>query len=803
MKSLIRVGTRKSKLAMIQTQLVVDKIKNNFPDLNIEIVPIDTKGDQLLDRSLASFGGKGVFTRELEDALLYGDIDLAVHSAKDMPMEFPNGLGICSVIERANPCDVLVTTNGVKAKDLPLGSVIGTSSLRREIQIKNINPQVNIKVIRGNVQTRLNKLKEGQYDGILLAAAGLERLQYEETQDFKYEYLDVNCFLPAAGQGILAVEGRVGDLEEIFTAIHSKEAACLLTADRTFLSHIGGSCNAPAASYSSIDGDKLSMSVMYVKEGIYHNYATGDISLNASENNVWNQDEFLMEQAKQLGKQMAREVNVGMVYLVGAGPGDQGLTTQKALECVQKAQVIVYDNLVSSSLLNQADEQAEIIYAGKRAANHYLRQEETNELLIEKAKEGKIVVRLKGGDPFIFGRGAEEAQVLEEANIPFEIVPGVSSSYAAAAYAGIPVTHRDAASSFHVITGHEGSHKSESTLHYDILAKEEGTLVFMMGLNNLPNITKMLIANGKSPDTKVGVIQEGTTARQKLAVGTLDTIVEEVKKKGIKTPAVTVIGDVVAYAPLLDWYGKKPLSGKSVLITGTKEMTAKLSKSLTKLGAEPIEFSLIATKRILEDVFLKAAASIKEYTWAVFTSSNGVEAFFSNLKENKKDIRSLHHLKIAAIGEGTAKALEEKGIVCDFIPSRYSSKDLAIQWIPQLSSQDKVLLLRAKEASKELNQALELAQIEYTDAPLYETTIDTRKAEELNRILEYVDYVTFSSSSAVKAYESMVPDTKSVKAKAISIGPVTSKTAEDLGIKIHKTATTYTVEGLCTVLHEE
>ena len=579
MKNIIKIGTRKSKLALIQTDIVKDKIKKAFPEIEVEIVKIDTKGDQILDKSLTSFGGKGVFTAELEAELLSGAVDIAVHSAKDMPMDFPEGLGIGAVLDRADVRDTFVTTTGKKLEELEPGSIVGTSSLRRELLIKEINPYVTIKLLRGNVQTRLSKLRDGQYDGIILAAAGIERLGYEKEEGLHYQYLDPDVFLPAAGQGILAVESRVEDAEmaEILAAIHSEKAECLLMAERAFLKTIGGSCNAPAAALCREENGEFSMRAMYVKDGIHSRktYMTVNIEDAIAEKDADSKpiagtavaaavsveeavktDKEITEKdtarkskveiAAELGISVAHEVNKGMVYLVGAGPGDEDLMTRKGLKLLREADVVVYDNLASSSLLNEVRDDAELIYAGKRSSNHHLKQYETNELLVKLALEGKNVVRLKGGDPYIFGRGGEEGQELREAGVDFEVVPGISSSYSVPAYCGIPVTHRDFASSFHVITGHEGNHKNGvSVLNYETLAKEEGTLIFLMGLKNLPNIVASLIENGKDPATPVGVLQEGTTARQRVATGTLADIVEVVKREGIKTPAITVVGDVV------------------------------------------------------------------------------------------------------------------------------------------------------------------------------------------------------------------------------------------------------------------
>lgn len=808
MKNVIKIGTRKSKLALIQTDIVKDKIKKAFPEVEVEIVKIDTKGDQILDKSLTSFGGKGVFTAELEAELLSGAVDIAVHSAKDMPMDFPEGLGIGAVLDRADVRDTFVTTTGKTLEELEPGSVVGTSSLRRELLIKEINPYVKIKLLRGNVQTRLSKLRDGQYDGIILAAAGIERLGYEKEEGIYYQYLDPEVFLPAAGQGILAVESRTEDVEmaEILAAIHSEKAECLLMAERAFLKTIGGSCNAPAAALCKEENGELSMRAMYVKDGIHSRktYMTVNIKDAMVEKETDITKKSKVEIATKLGIQVAHEVNKGMVYLVGAGPGDEDLLTRKGLRLLREADVVVYDNLASSSLLNEVRDDAELIYAGKRSSNHHLKQYETNELLVKLALEGKNVVRLKGGDPYIFGRGGEEGQELREAGVDFEVVPGISSSYSVPAYCGIPVTHRDFASSFHVITGHEGNHKNGvSVLNYETLAKEEGTLIFLMGLKNLPNIVASLIENGKDPATPVGVLQEGTTARQRVATGTLADIVEVVKREGIKTPAITVVGDVVSLRQVLDWYGHKPLSGKSVLVTGTTSMVNRLSPILKEEGAEAISFSLIRTERMRLPELDVALKKIDKYNWIVFTSANGVECFFDEMQDIRMDVRNLAHVRFAVIGDGTRKALEAHGIFCDFIPTAYSSQDMAEAMIPHIGKDENVLLLRAEEANRVLPDALEEAGISHTCISLYHTVTDERKADELNRLIKMVDYVTFASSSAVRAFVSMVDNLDEVKGKYISIGPVTTKTAQENGLSIAKTAVVYTARGMVETMIQD
>ena len=411
------------------------------------------------------------------------------------------------------------------------------------------------------------------------------------------------------------------------------------------------------------------------------------------------------------------------------------------------------------------------------------------------------MVRLKGGDPYIFGRGGEEGQELREAGVDFEVIPGISSSYSVPAYCGIPVTHRDYASSFHVITGHEGNHKNgETVLDYATLAKEEGTLVFLMGLKNLPNIVSALIENGKNPDTPVGVLQEGTTARQRIATGTLANIVETVEKEGIQTPAITVVGDVVGLSKVLDWYGHKPLSNKSVLVTGSQAMVKRLSPILKEEGAEAISFSLIRTENLHNPELKTAIDDIGSYSWIIFTSANGVECFFEELKALRKDIRDFAHIHFAVIGEGTQKALENHGVYSDFVPLAYSSEDMAAAILPLLKEDDKVLMLRAQEANRVLPKTFEEAGVAYTNISLYHTVRDYRKAEELNRLVKFVDYITFASSSAVEAYADMVEDLGQVKAKYISIGPVTTKTAQKLGLPIEKTAISYTARGILDMI---
>lgn len=850
----LRIGTRKSRLAMVQTEIVREVILAHFPFLEIEIVPMSTKGDKILDRSLTSFGGKGVFTKELEDALLKGEIDLAVHSAKDMPMEFPKGLTVGAVLSREDASDVMVTTDGTPVRDMIPGSVIGTSSLRRQIQIRQMNPQVKVKLLRGNVQTRLEKLKSGQYDGILLAAAGLNRLgiggenlasgadsersgklcmaeaQTEAADPLYFEHLPMQQFVPAAGQGILAVEIRQGELTEIMRAIHSVETEAELTAEREFLTILGGGCNAPCGAHCRLDEaeNKLSMHVMYARDGVHPEYRSEAVLLDGSlkdlpeQQRKWEQAQTaatgaacaestesvrmtLLTGAKKLARDLAVLVRCKPVYLVGAGPGDTGLFTEKGLNCVRRADVIVYDNLISGSILNEARLDAELIYAGKRSGSHHMKQEEISALLVKKALEGYSVVRLKGGDPFIFGRGGEEALELSKMDIPFEIVPGVSSSYSVPAYAGIPVTHRGMASSFHVITGHEDGNKTSSALDYQTLAKEEGTLVFLMGLKNLDKIADNLIANGKDPKTPAAVLERGTTAAQRNVKADLAHIAQAAEKAGLKTPAISVIGPVVELKDTLSWFGRGVLAGKRIMVTGTRAFAREMEEAFRPLGAELVALSLIEVRPLWNERIAKTLRQLDSYQWIVFTSGNGVELFFAMLREQGIDLRRLMQVKFAVIGRKTAEVLLRYGFRSDFVPEQFSGADLAAEWIPTLKSYEKVALFRAENGSRVLTEALAAAGISYDDIGLYETWTDLRRQEELNRVISEVDYVTVASSSAAQALAAMLEpeQRKKLTAKLISIGPSTTKAMEKLGLPVYADAVEYTAEGMASVIRAD
>lgn len=496
----------------------------------------------------------------------------------------------------------------------------------------------------------------------------------------------------------------------------------------------------------------------------------------------------------------------GKVYLVGAGPGDPGLLTIKAKKVLEKADVIIYDYLANKRFLDFCKKEAEKIYVGKKGGSHTLPQDEINKLLVKKAKEGKIVVRLKGGDPFLFGRGGEEAEALIEENIPFEVIPGITSAIAVPAYAGIPVTHRNYTSTLAIITGHEAEGKEESKIDFSALAKI-GTLVFLMGMKNLSYITKRLVEEGKSPDTPVAVIQWGTLPIQKTAEGTLENITEKVEEKGITAPAIIVVGEVAKLRDKFNWFETKPLFGKKIIITRTREQASKLVEKLEELGALCYEIPTIKIEPVLDETIDQTIQNLHKYDWIIFTSENGVRIFLEHLFKSGKDLRTLGHSKIAVIGKATKNILESYGIFSDLIPEKEYTQEGLISAFSSLDIRGKTILIpRAKEARDLLPEKLKEFGAKVDVLPVYETKICEESRKELKEVLNKgVDIITFTSSSTVKNFFKLIDEAQKEKLKNIifaSIGPITSATLREFGFEPHIEAEEYTIDGLVRVIKD-
>ena len=494
----------------------------------------------------------------------------------------------------------------------------------------------------------------------------------------------------------------------------------------------------------------------------------------------------------------------GMVYLVGAGPGDAGLLTLRGAELLARADVVVYDALVNADLLRLAPKSAEVIYAGKRAAAHAIPQEELNQLLVAKAKAGKCVVRLKGGDPYIFGRGGEEAEELAAAGVAFEVVPGISSFVAGPNYAGIPITHRDHCSSFTVITGHEDPTKDDSNLDWAQIARASGTKVVLMGVERIKVIAEQLIAHGMSADTPVAMVRWGTTGKQQSIEGTLASIAATVAKKKFTAPAVTVIGGVVKLRGKLNWFEKRPLFGQRIVVTRTREQASQLSAQLAERGAEVLEIPTIRIVQTdLREPLLDALMELNSYDWIVFTSPNGVRMFFGSFFKAFEDMRDIGGVRIAAVGPATAAKLKELHLKVDLMPDEYVAPAIAKAFTKFETIENlKILLLRAEVANAELPSALEALGAIVDDVACYKTVPET---EDLNgasaKLLEGgADWITFASSSAVENFDARfnLPELlkKFPATKLASIGPETTKAFDALGLKPTVEAKKHTIEGL-------
>ena len=500
--------------------------------------------------------------------------------------------------------------------------------------------------------------------------------------------------------------------------------------------------------------------------------------------------------------------STGKVALVGAGPGDEGLLTLRGKEWLERADVVIYDHLANERLLRFTRPDAEFVYAGKKEGRVTLTQDKINTLLIEKAKLGKTVVRLKGGDPFIFGRGGEETQALSKAGIPFVVVPGVTSPIGVAAYAGIPLTHRDFSSTLSIITGSNEKGREDEHIDWEKIASRSGTLIFLMGARKLKRITDNLIKYGKNPKTPIAVIQWGTTYRQKTWTGTLDTIVDIAVKENIKPPALTIVGEVVNLKSHTDWYETLPLFGKTFVITRPEEQSEAFMSGLLERGAEPFLFPVIETVTPEDWKLLDASIQkLDSYDGLIFTSVNGVKFFMQRLGENGKDIRELKGLRLYAIGSKTEKAVNALGINVDVVPESFVAESLIECMGKENIKGKKFLLPRAAVARETLPDQLRAQGADVDVAPAYQTVRpQTDTGELICRLKEgAIDAVTFTSSSTVTHFMGLLGTDLLPQLKKIAvacIGPVTAKTAEKAGLKVDITAKEYTVNGLIAALEK-
>ncbi|MET0557834.1 MAG: uroporphyrinogen-III C-methyltransferase [Solirubrobacterales bacterium] len=486
----------------------------------------------------------------------------------------------------------------------------------------------------------------------------------------------------------------------------------------------------------------------------------------------------------------------GVVYLVGAGPGDPGLMTARSLALIASADAIYYDRLIPPGALDGAREDAELVYVGKQPGVPSVPQEEIGERLIEAARAGKSVVRLKGGDPFVFGRGGEEGEALREAGVEFEVVPGVTAGVAATAYAGIPVTHRDDASAVAFVTGHENPEKDVSAIDWAALASFPGTLVFYMGVKRLPENAAALIAAGRNADEPAAAIERGTWPGQRTVAATLGTIAETVEREAVKAPALIVVGAVADRREALAWLERRPLHGRRVVVTRARAQASGLAARLRDLGAETVELPAIRIEpRIETEEVRRAIAEIGDYALICLTSPNGVRLLFKTLDENGNDARALAGATVAAIGPGTARALAKHGIVADVVPERFVAEALVEALVEVDVAGKRVLVARAAEARDVLPDALRERGAEVDVVALYETVREA-PSEEGIEAAETADYVTFTSASTVRNLTEALGERFPTNARIVSIGPVTGEAARAAGLSVDVEAQRHDIDGL-------
>ena len=496
---------------------------------------------------------------------------------------------------------------------------------------------------------------------------------------------------------------------------------------------------------------------------------------------------------------------MGKVYLIGAGPGDPGLITVRGLSRLQEADVVVYDRLVDQRLLAKVNKGAELVFVGKGPGERTMEQEEINHYLVERALEGRTIARLKGGDPFVFGRGGEEARALALAGVPFEVVPGVTSAIAAPAYAGIPLTHREIASSFTVVSGTEDPSKEEAAVRWDVLARSGGTLVVLMGWGALERITYSLIQGGMEPSTPVALVRWGTEPSQCTVTGILEDIAQRGKEAGLEPPVVAVIGAVVDLRSEVRWFDNRPLFGKRVLVTRSRPQASVLSEMLAEEGAEPVELPTIQISPIDDPSTLDSAiCTLDTYGWVIFTSANGVEAFFGRITDLGRDSRVFGGVKVGAIGPATAEALAQHGLRPDFMPPEYVSEAI-VQGMEALELKGaRVLLPHSQIGRDDLANGLAHLGAQVEQLSVYRTIVPEDSREKAKELLEdgNIHVVTFTSSSTVTNLVNLLVGGRSLLEDVViaCIGPITARTAQEMGLQVDIVAQEYTIAGLVDAL---
>ncbi|MEG0686840.1 MAG: hydroxymethylbilane synthase, partial [Erysipelotrichales bacterium] len=727
MKKIV-IGARASNLAQIQANIIKDQLLELNNNIEIEIVPLSTTGDQRMDINwkTSQESLKGLFTTELENSLLDCSIDIAVHSLKDMPTDFHHELCIAGYVNQEDERDALVSFKYDSIANLPKNAIIGTSALRRELQIKDLRDDFDVRVIRGNIETRLKKLENEEYDAIILAAAGLKRANYEHLITHLFNDDEM---ISSAGQGILCLETRKNDkfILELIEQLKEENTTLKAKVERTFSQVFDGGCTTPMGCNATIFENRIMFKGMYYYEGVrYDGYVEGY---------TYEQEAIAYRLSNQIKNQYTK--NKGKVYLVGSGPGNYELLTIKAQEKIANADCILYDRLISNEVLEKISDNCKLIYVGKDNHSKGLSQSLINEQMINAAFEHQNVVRLKSGDPFIFGRGFEEVQALKKYNIDFEVVPGVSSFIGASSYSGIPLTDRNHSSSIHIFSGH-GKNNTD-ILDYKTIAQLEGTLIFFMSIRNSKEIAQNLVNEGKALNTPVAFVENATTQDQRTIITSFDEILNTDIMERIKSPAIIIVGDVVSLKEKGEWFN---MDHKLTLLS-TRE--SKHFNSFEQQASD-YNFNSLSAPQIEIAEIINDKLDLDNYDIILFNSVNGVNTFL-----NQYGTYDFSKKIIGTVGTKTKVALNAHGINIDLMPKVYNMAMLLEETTKQYPSESILIIgstktkLDLERWQRRLENKLELC-ITYDTASLFNDYVNL--VEQLNNS----NVVCFFSSSGVESF---------------------------------------------------
>lgn len=778
MKDKIIIGSRKSKLAIKQVEIVIEMIKEKYPDLIIEHHTITSLGDQRLDLNYknSDVSLKGLFTSDLEKALINKEIDLAIHSLKDVSTSFDNSLELIGYLNEEDNCDVLVSNKYQSIKEMPSNSIIGTSSKRRELQIKQIRDDLKIIPIRGNINTRLNKLDNNEYDAIVLAYAGLKRLNLEHRI---VEYFNPLDFLPASGQGILAIQARKDDhyLKDIINQITNPNTQIKAKMQRIFSTIFDGGCTTPMGCHAYIEDDYIYFKGMYYYNDIHY--------ISSVEGKL---DQYVALAYQLANKIKAQYSKPGIVSLVGAGPGEIELLSIKAMRLIKEADCILYDRLINNEILEYAREDAKLIYVGKDNKSLGNTQELINQQIINAAYDYQNVVRLKSGDPFVYGRGYEEVLVLKQYQIKYNIVCGISSFIAASSSSEIPLTDRNNSSSIHIFSGHNKN--NIDNLKYEEMAKLDGTLIFMMAVANFKKIATNLVKHNFDKKIKVAFIENVSSNEERMIISSLEQVIDSDISLKIKNPAIIIVGKTVGLHDKSMWQ-----HNKKICLLSTREL-----KHYEEFKQKCLEYqfdcSLSSQIRIIDSID-KNKIDLNEYDIVLFNSINGFEYFLKDF-----ELSLLKDKLIGCVGSKTRSLIENNNLNVQILAQEYTMKDLLNETL-KLYPNKKVLIIGSKKTSLDLKE-YQKTNNQLTFYPAYDVEYIKHDYLKLQKQLDKSHVICFFSASGVDAFMNNINFQNDLihRKKIASIGPVTTKRLLEYGIEVDIQASTYTQENLIRKIKE-